>query len=285
MKLSKRIIQFVFLAGLMFAACNQSDDVVTANAKEGAFLSVEGSSGQLAGAPESGVELEDAEIDFQAADLTYNATVVAGADDVAELVIRKTFKGQTVEVARSTEPNIIVEYDALEDYLAGFDGVTADELRVGDVITFQTYISMTDGRELVNAASVLNIAVSCMADLTGTYSVTNTSCPGDPDFPFTATITKNADGSYHLSSADGGFLHRCTGNTTLLNAGDIVEQCGTILASTNLDFGSAGSGGAYDIGDITGGTWNAETGVLTLVHTQTWSAARPGEWTSTYVRQ
>lgn len=268
---------------LLFGACNESDDVVTENAKEGAFLSVAGSSGELAGAPESGVELEEAEIDFASATLTYNATVTAGAESVSELVVRKTFKGQTVEVQRSDEPSILVEYDDLSDYLEGFTDVTESSLRIGDVISFQTFIKMADGRELVNASAVLNIQVSCLADLTGSYTVTNTSCPGDPDFPFTATITKNADGSYHISSADGGFLHRCTGNTTLTNAGDIVEQCGVILPSINLDFGSAS--GSYDIGDITGGTWDAATGTLTMYHTQSFFASRPTEWTSTYVRQ
>lgn len=267
---------------LAFSSCNESEDIITANAKEGAFLTVEGSSGTLAGAPESGVELEDATMDFEVAELTYDVSVASGAPDVSELVVKKTFQGETIEVARVSGTEILVEYDDLSDFLQGFD-VTSDELRVGDVIQFQTDIIMKDGRTLVNKDASLNIQVSCVADLSGTYSVTNTSCPGDPDFPFIATITKNADGSYHITSADGGFLHRCTGNTTLLNAGDIVEQCGTILPSTDLDFGS--TGGSYDIGDITGGTWDAANGILTLNHTQTFFATRPSEWTSTYVRQ
>jgi hypothetical protein len=283
MKLILKAIYTVLIVTLVFSSCNESDDLVTENAKEGAFLSVKGSSGQLAGAPQAGVDLEEAEIEFEAATLKYNAVITAGAEDVSELVVKKTFKGQTVEVQRSSESSILVEYSELSDYLEGFEGITSESLRVGDVIVFQTDILMKDGRSLVNATAALNIQVSCLADLSGTYSVTNTSCPGDPDFPFIATITKNADGSYHITSADGGFLHRCTANTTLLNAGDIVEQCGVILPSTALDFGS--DSGSYDIGDITGGTWDAATGTLTLNHKQTFFASRPGEWTSTYVRQ
>jgi len=99
------------------------------------------------------------------------------------------------------------------------------------------------------------------------------------------TITRNSDGSYQLSQADGGFLNRCTGNTApaFANVGNIIEQCGVILPSDDLAFGSGG--GSYDIGDITGGTWNAATGTLTLYHTQSFFVARPTEWVSTYIRQ
>lgn len=278
----QRLLYIPAILILAFSSCNESVDLITANAKEGAFLSIEGSSGTLAGAPESGVEIEDAIIDFEVAELTYTVVVSAGASDVSELVVKKTFLGKTIEVARVSDTKILVEYDELSDFLEGFD-VTSDELRVGDVIQFQTDIIMKDGRTLVNTGAALNIQVSCVADLTGTYTVTNTSCPSDPDFPFDAVITKNADGSYHITSADGGFLHRCTGNTTLLNPGDIVEQCGTILPSTNLEYGS--QSGSYDIGDITGGTWDAANGILILNHTQSFFATRPSEWTSTYVRK
>jgi hypothetical protein len=277
---TKKTIQVVSMSLIILVACNQSDDVVTSNAKEGAFLSVKGSTGQLAGAPESGVELKDAEIDFELANLTYKPTLTNGADDVSELVVKKTFKGKTVEIDRTSEKSLLVEYSQLSDFLDGFDGVTPSSLRVGDVVVFQTYIIMKDGRELVNNSAALNIQVSCVADLSGTYSVTNTSCPNDPDFPITVTITKNSDGSYHLTSADGGFLHACTANVTLINSGDIVEQCGTILPSDKLDFVQG-----YNIGNITGGTWDAATGILILNHTQEYFTARPGEWTSTYVRQ
>lgn len=268
----------------MLLACNESEDLLTSDAKEGTFVSISGSSGSLAGSPEADVELDEAEIDFQAATLTYKIKVSSpNAADVSQLVVKKTFKGQTVEVASASGSEIDVTYDEVGDFLEGFTGITANSLRVGDVINFQTEIVMNDGRVLVNPGAALNVQVSCLSDLTGTYSVTNTSCPGDPDFPFLVTITKNPDGSYHLSSADGGFLHRCTANTTLINAGNIVEQCGSILASDDLDFGSIT--GTYDIGDITGGTWDAENGILTLKHKQTFFATRPAEWTSTYVRQ
>lgn len=272
----------VSVISLLTTACNESEDVITADAKEGAFLSIAGSSGSLAGSPEGGVDLADAEITFQEALLTYTASVVAGADQVSELVVVKTFGDQKVEVARTSESTILVEYATVAEYIAGFEGVTATDLRVGNVIGFQTEIIMKDGRTLVNAGAAFNIGVSCLSDLTGTYSVTNSGC-NNANFPFTVTVTKNADGSYHLTSADGGFLHRCTANSTLVNAGNIIEQCGEILPTGDLDFGSANS--TYDIGEIGGGTWDAATGTITMEHSQSFTGNWPSEWTSTYVRQ
>lgn len=127
--------------------------------------------------------------------------------------------------------------------------------------------------------TTLNFVYQCFADLSGTYLVTNDFC-----FPsFTTTITANPDGSWHLGSADGGFLHQCTSNTSLLNAGNITELCGEILPTGDLDFGTLGFSGA--IGDIQGGTWDAENGILTMSHTENFFNGGPYAWTSTYTRQ
>ncbi|GAA3574169.1 hypothetical protein [Snuella lapsa] len=126
-------------------------------------------------------------------------------------------------------------------------------------------------------AAVLTIIYQCYADLSGTYLVTNDFCGVSK----TTTITKNPDGSWHLGTADGYFLDSCTSNSGLFNSGNIVELCGDILPSGDLEFGT---GGGYGIGDIIGGSWNAETGVLTLIN-QDVSFFEVGQWTSTYVRQ
>lgn len=148
-------------------------------------------------------------------------------------------------------------------------------------------VSSVDGAGNVIASAkkiTLNFFYLCPHDLVGTYEVTidHTRCksaPYDGNFPFEVTISKNPDGSWHLSSADGGFLGRCTGNAGLDNAGDIVVVCGEVQFSDVLDYGS------LDIGTITGGTWDEETGTLTLKHTQDFSANWPANWTSVYVRK
>mmetsp|Transcript_33198 Transcript_33198/g.54268 ORF Transcript_33198/g.54268 Transcript_33198/m.54268 type:complete len:286 (-) Transcript_33198:41-898(-) len=284
----KNILYIYILASVvLFSACSTDpDDLMTADALEGAILDISGSSGSLAGAPAGGVDLEDAEIEFQLAELSYNVAFMGkSGEDVNKLVVTKTYGGQTVEVAEAKgglKGSISVAYTSLSDFLEGFDGVAATDLRIGDVIAFETTIVMNDGREILYPKGNLNIGISCLADLSGTYSVTNSGC-SNSNFPFEVTITKNADGTWHLTSADGGFLHRCTGNSTLVNAGNITEQCGEILFSGDLDFGS--NGGSYDIGDVVGGTWDAATGTLTMDHIQTFTGNWPSEWTSTYVRQ
>ncbi len=141
-------------------------------------------------------------------------------------------------------------------------------------------VNPNGGNVVANGQAIdLTMVYQCFADLSGTYMVTNTFC-----FPsFLTNISQNPDGSWQLESADGGWLHQCTLNTSLLNAGYITELCGDILPTGNLDFGTAGFSGA--IGDITGGTWDAVSGVLEMNHTQSWSASRPGSWVSTYTRQ
>lgn len=142
-----------------------------------------------------------------------------------------------------------------------------------------------NGNIIASGKSItLNLFYLCFSDLSGTYSVTinHTRCQNDPyaaNFPFEVTITADPDGSWHLSSADGGFLGRCTGNAGLDNAGNIVELCGEIQFSDNLDYGS------LDIGTITGGTWDDVTSTLTMDHKQTFTANWPSNWTSVYVRQ
>lgn len=260
--------------------CNESEDVMTGEALEGARVAlIDNSTGQLAGSPETGVELEDAEISFQATKLAYTATVTNNADEVEKLTVFKSFKGQVVEVASSTEDKVSVSYDGVDDFLQGFQGIAASDLRVGDQIAFYTEITMADGRVLVDQSANLGVNVSCLSDLTGTYLATNDFC--NPT-PFSVTITQNSDGSYTLTSADGGWLNTCTNNPTLVNSGTIIEQCGEILPSTDLAFGTDGG---YGIGDVTGGTWDAATGTLTLENKDVYFNGGPYEWTSTYVRQ
>lgn len=148
-------------------------------------------------------------------------------------------------------------------------------------------VSQVSGSGNVVASSkpiTLNLFYLCPHDLSGDYLVTidHPRCTGatyGPNFPYAVTISENADGSWHLSSADGGFLNRCTGNSSLINSGNIVVLCGEVQFSNDLDYGS------LDIGTITGGTWDEATGTLTLDHKQTFTPNWPSNWTSIYVRQ
>lgn len=152
-----------------------------------------------------------------------------------------------------------------------------------------TDISTSEGSVVLSGNSTqveIKISYSCFADLTGTYSVTNDFCAPTG---LTIEITPNPDGSWHLESADGMWLSECTGNTGLFNAGDIFVVCGEVLPTSNLEFGTSGSGNTYSIGDISGGTWNEATGTLILENSEgviiPFFNGGPYYWTSTYVRQ
>ncbi|WP_242085755.1 hypothetical protein [Aestuariivivens sediminis] len=153
-------------------------------------------------------------------------------------------------------------------------------LPVAPILTL-TFTGVT-GTNVINSGkdAKLTLIYQCFADLTGTYMVTNDWCPNSLR-QNTTTITKNADGSWRFGTADGYWLDSCTGNAGLFNGGNVVELCGEILPTGDLDFGTVGG---FGIGDILGGTWDAENGVITMQHIETFFNGGPREWTSTYTR-
>lgn len=122
----------------------------------------------------------------------------------------------------------------------------------------------------------INLLYLCFADLSGTYLVTNDNCDTGG---YTIEISQNPDGSWYLESADGGFLGHCTANTGLANFGTINVVCGEVQPSDDLEYV-----GCCDIGNIQGGTWDQQSGVLIMEHTQEFTPNWAGSWKSTYTR-
>src|SRR5690606_38637725 len=155
------------------------------------------------------------------------------------------------------------------------DGITPPE-----TYTLVLDISSSTGDAVINGRReqiVFTINYSCFADLSGDYLYTNDFC----NTVNSGTISPNSDGSWFLSVADGGFLHTCTSNTSLLNEGNINVVCGVVLPTTDLAFGSD----PYYIGQILGGTWDEVAGVLSMQHQDSFFNGGPYFWNSTYVRQ
>ncbi|UOB18469.1 DUF1735 domain-containing protein [Abyssalbus ytuae] len=155
-------------------------------------------------------------------------------------------------------------------------GIQAPEEKV---LAFNITTISSDSNKLVisdtGKTSVVNISYICFADLNGTYIMTNSVC--DPQVSG-ITITKNEEGGWDLSTADGGLLQYCTSNSGLVNSGSIIIVCGEVLASDDLSFC-----GNYGIGCITGGTWDENSGTLTLQHND--ALFGYGDYTSTYIKQ
>lgn len=280
----KNIILILATSSLLLS-CIESEDLLTSDAKEGAILDISGSNWNLGGTPTYDVDSTESEVQFLSTNLTYKVALLneSGAD-VDKLIVTKTYNDQTVKVAEAdggVNGFVTVRYVSSSDFSKGFDGVKSSDFRIDDVITFETTMVMTDGHEYVDPNGTVNIDVTCLSDLSGTYTVTNTACR-DTMQRDRVEISQNDDGRWHLTYADGGAMRNClTGHWD--NSGNITEQCGVILFSGDLDFGSDHR--SYEIGDIQGGTWDAKTGTLTMHHTQTYLDNWPSEWTSTYIRQ
>jgi len=235
---------------------------------------------------------------------TQNLSAVSDGNEY-DFTIKMEVKGPTSETSSAVDATATISIDpsstAIEGVHFRLDSKTITLTKDNNYLGLVPITVITDGivaplpenpKLILNVASAtgqnlvangnvttLTFVYQCFADLSGTYLVTNDFC--DPSF--TTTITANPDGSWHIGSADGGFLHQCTSNTSLLNPGNIVELCGDILPTGDLDFGTEGFSGA--IGDISGGTWDAENGILTMQHTEAFFTGGPYAWTSTYTRQ
>lgn len=136
----------------------------------------------------------------------------------------------------------------------------------------------------IETQGLFTINYECFVDLTGTYTVANDAC-GILTNPFTQTITitQTEQGKWHLSSGDGLWAWKCTLLDFQYNWGNIeVKNCNNILYSDDLFWNT---GVSWDIGTILGGTWNQQTGVLEMRHSQNYFTWAPTTWTSRYVRQ
>ncbi|WP_338734206.1 hypothetical protein [Mangrovimonas cancribranchiae] len=119
----------------------------------------------------------------------------------------------------------------------------------------------------------------CQADLAGTYVMTNDVCPGTSQ---EVQIIDNGDGTFDITEADGGLLHMCSTND-IANPGTISILCGGIVAVDTQPVYCGYADGA--IGCIDGGMYNAETGTLTMEHSQSFFGWAGSTYTSTYVKQ
>ena len=119
-------------------------------------------------------QLKMQKITFQRTVLDYKVTIASNAEIVDQLIVTKTLGDQVVEVGSfSPEEGVSLQISEMSGFLDGFSGITADDLRVGDRITFKTEMVLSDGRQVIDNEATLGVSVSCLADLTGTYLVTN----------------------------------------------------------------------------------------------------------------
>lgn len=225
---------------------------------------------------------------------TYNAKIMVAGPNVEALEgdITATFE---IDSDSSAEEgvNYILENNTVtlkksQNYLANIpitiitEGIEPPSnesliLRIASLSTGEENVVISGNKYEV----MIDISYSCFADLAGTYAATNDFC-----YPagLTIDITPNSDGSWNLTSADGYWLSECTGNSGLFNAGNLFVVCGSVLPSSDLDYGAASG---YNIGNITGGTWDPDAGtngVLRTDNTEGFFNGGPYSWESIYTR-
>jgi hypothetical protein len=174
---NNKIFLFVLLLGTL-AGCLESDDLMTENAKEGgALLSILGTEGKLLGVADPETEI----VDFTDNDINFKVQLVLGQYNNETFTLVKQFKGQEVTVEEfSTLP---FEYSAstLAEFLSGFNGVTANDLRIGDAIRYVVKINTKNGVFYSNDAQY-NVVVNCGSDLAGNYTMNGLYTRADGSF-------------------------------------------------------------------------------------------------------
>lgn len=167
--MKKLITNYTWIfAILLLVGCVESEDLVTENAQEGgALLSVAGTEGKLLGIEDPGTGV----VTFTDNDLNFTAALLMGQFKGETYTLVKQFDGQEVEIEDfSTLP---YEYSiaSVAEFLDGFTGVTANDLRIGDKIVYKIKIHTGSGDVYSNDAQY-TVTVNCGSDLAGTYVAT-----------------------------------------------------------------------------------------------------------------
>lgn len=279
MKKINILLASLFVASLTIG-CNDEDEaeVFQNRVIAGVSISIDGE-GSLQGVPANPDDLGNSTVDFSVSTLNMHVEK-ANIEDESTIsgyeVIKQFNGGEEISVATYESLPFDVNLTELSQFTEG-TGVSADNLRIGDVFKFAVKVHHDSGESYVYNDQAFNLQVNCFADLSGTYTVTNSYCGGGSTGTIPSVkITKTPDGNWTLETADGGLLQYCTQNTTLTNAGTISVVCGEVSGTTDF----CGSNG---IGCIVGGSWDQETGVLTLELDDTFFGI--GGYTATYTRQ
>jgi len=178
---------FVAFSLLFISSCDDNadfptDDFLTGTASEGgAIVAINNATaGKLLGVPSS-QDFDTATVSFAETELDLGVLLMSGGDEIANYEILKSVNGGTeVSVATNATLPISLVYTTVEEFIDGL-GIAVSDLRIGDVITFRTKMTKTDGSVIFAGPSdgSFSITVSCSSDLAGTYSLTTVASNGN----------------------------------------------------------------------------------------------------------
>lgn len=279
MKKINILLASLFIASLTIGCDDEDEAEVFQNrAIAGVAISIDGE-GAIQGVPANPDDLDNSTVDFSVNTLKMHVEKAAAEDEsiISGYEVVKQFNGgEEISVGTFESLPFDVNLTELSQFLEG-TGASDTDLKIGDVFKFTVKVIHNDGEAYLYNSQAFNIQVNCFADLSGTYTVTNSYCgEGSTGTIPSVEISKTPDGNWVLETADGGLLQYCTQNTTLTNGGTISVVCGEVSGTTDF---CASNG----IGCIVGGSWDQETGVLTLELDDTFFGI--GGYTATYTRQ
>jgi len=96
---------------------------------------------------------------------------VLGQFNNESFTLVKTYKDQQVEVANFSTLPFTYSISSVDDFLSGLTGVSASDLRIGDVIKYEVKIH-TDGQTFTSGDAKFEVKVNCGSDLEGLYTMT-----------------------------------------------------------------------------------------------------------------
>ncbi len=276
-----KLLWLILICVSLLTGCDSEEEAQVLQERDtaGVLIDISGSGG-VQGIPQTPENLENSVVDFNVNTIEMNVEKISGTEtEISKFEIVKQFNGGA-EISMGSFESVPFTFSltSLSEFVEE-TGVSAEELRIGDVFTFTVKVHQIDGDVYQYSNQSFNLTVNCFADLSGAYTVSNSVCgAGSTGTIPTINISQTPDGNWYLETADGGLLQYCTSNTALVNDGTISVVCGEVLPTSSLAFCPD-----YGIGCITGGTWDQESGILELELNDDFFGN--GEYTATYIRQ
>lgn len=210
MKNLSKLLILLFVFAITYSCDNNtliddSEDLLTGGAITASIVKLSGdTSGKLLGVPSS-LDFETATVGFAEYELYMEVQFVNGGNNVAKYEIAKSLNGgsETI-VAQSATLPLSLEYSTLEEYLDGL-GVSENDLRIGDKISFRTKMTLDDGTVLYSSSNngTYTVTVNCSSSLSGNYDVAlnyvRTSSGIDTWYYYEEYITETGAGEYRTA--------------------------------------------------------------------------------------
>jgi len=260
------IYKFSIIVAVLFIgnACTEPEDLITENANSGgALVDVSKSSGKLLGIPDPNT----GEMSFDEVELNFNLRLDLGGQRVDSYEVVKSIngEGQTTVAASNILP-LEFSLTSAAEFVEG-TGMSVSDLRVGDIVTFETYVITNNGQRYKAGPNegTVAITVNCSSNLAGDYMVTGVRSDGGTYGPYPLTVTESGPGQYVSSRSGSWFQSGAFSGPSGESRMEFSDTCGELsIPEQDLNLGQY-SNDQYGTGSFDGvdGRVDGGTGVIT----------------------